>query len=64
MTKYNELKRDRRIYKALRTHMSQLEKMWLLDCGGDYRRYIKRLHHLASEYGIPISEPESNQGQS
>lgn len=53
-----ELENDRRIYRALARKMTSGEKLWLLDVGGDYRRYVKRLHFLAKEYGIPISSQE------
>jgi len=61
MRQTDELARERRIYREVRKKMSQLEKLWLLDVNGDYRLYIKRLHHLAAEYKIPISEPDTNQ---
>jgi hypothetical protein len=56
MTKIEQLQRDRKIFRELRPKMSQLEKLWLLDCQGNYTIYVRRLHHLAKEYGIKIEE--------
>jgi hypothetical protein len=52
--KLNGLRRDRIVYKQLRPKLTQLEKMWLLDVGGDYRLYIARLYKLSADHGIEI----------
>jgi hypothetical protein len=52
--KFGEMKRDREVFKQLREKMTQIEKMWLLDCAGDYRLYIARLYKLAIDHKIEI----------
>jgi hypothetical protein len=56
MTTFDDLKRDRKIYRELRKKMSQIEKLWLLDCSGDYRIYLSRLYKLAADHKIETPE--------
>lgn len=51
---FGEFKRDREIWRQLRSKVGHLEKMWLLDCGADYRVYLSRLYKLAVDYEIEI----------
>jgi hypothetical protein len=51
---FEEFKRDRKIWRQLRTKISHLEKIWLLDCGADYRIYLSRLYKLAADHEIEI----------
>lgn len=51
---FEELKRDREIWRQLRRKIGHLEKIWLLDCGADYRIYLSRLYKLAADHEIEI----------
>jgi len=55
MNKCRGMHRDREIWRKLRPKISELEKLWLLDCGGDYRVYISRLYKLAADHGVEFS---------
>ena len=57
MTDHEELERDRNLFRQLRRVLTRSERLWLLDCGGDYLIYRKRLQKLAADYKI---EPEKN----
>lgn len=52
--KFSEMKRDREVWRALKPKINHLEKLWLLDVGGDYRLYISRLYKLATDHGVEI----------
>ena len=56
MKTVTELERDRLVYRLLRSKMSGLDKMWLLDCNGDYRIYLSRLCELAKRFGVEIPQ--------
>ena len=48
-----ELKEDRKIFRELRRVLTRGERLWLLDCDGDYQKYRRRLRKLAHDYKIP-----------
>lgn len=48
--------RDREIFRQLRLFMTRAERLWLLDCDGDYDLYSMRLRQLAKDYKIEIPE--------
>jgi len=53
----NETKRwaeNKRLYRRLLKHLAFEEKLWLLECGGDYDVYEKRLRFLAKKHVIII----------
>lgn len=56
MANFNEMKRDREVFKKLRTKMTAVERLWLLDCSADYRIYISRLYKLAKDHDVEIPE--------
>jgi len=47
---------DRKIFRQLRLVMTRAERLWLLDCDGDYYLYSIRLRQLARDYKIEIPE--------
>jgi hypothetical protein len=49
-----ELEEDRNLFRQLRRVLTRSERLWLLDCSGDYLLYRKRLKRLAEDYGIEI----------
>ena len=55
----NELERweaNKRPYRRLVKVMAFEEKLWLLETGGDYDKYEKRLRFLAKKHAIKIPE--------
>jgi len=55
---FESMKKDRTIWRRLRSILTNVEKLWLLDCGGDYEIYRARLHRLAHDHGIITAEGE------
>lgn len=51
-----ESEKDRNLFRQLRRVLTRSERLWLLDCGGDYSIYRKRLRKLAADYKIEIAE--------
>lgn len=51
-----ELDKDRSLFRQLRRVLTRSERLWLLDCGGDYSIYLKRLKKLAADYKLEISK--------
>ncbi len=51
-----ELQQDRQIFRELRRVLTRGERLWLLDCDGDYEKYQHRLRVLAGDYKIPIEK--------
>jgi len=47
---------DRKIFRQLRLVLTRAERLWLLDCDGDYDVYSIRLRQLARDYKIKIPE--------
>ena len=47
---------DRKIFRQLRLVLTRVERLWLLDCDGDYETYSLRLRQLAGDYKIEIPE--------
>jgi len=47
---------DRKLFRRVRLVMTRAERLWLLDCEGDYETYRLRLQALARDYGISVSE--------
>lgn len=45
---------NRKIFHQLRLVLTRAERLWLLDCDGDYETYRLRLHQLARDYKIKI----------
>lgn len=54
MIKYKELEGDKRLFRELRKILTRSERLWLLDCSGDYFRYRERLKKLAAAYKIEV----------
>jgi hypothetical protein len=52
MTDYKELEKDKNLFRELRRILTRSERLWLLDCGGDFLIYRKRLKKLATDYKI------------
>lgn len=46
---------NKRLYKRLVRRMAFEEKLWLLECHGDYELYEKRLRFLAKKHAVLIS---------
>lgn len=53
---FEEMEEDRTLFRALRRVMLRSERLWLLDCQGDYYTYRTRLRELAKTYKISIPE--------
>lgn len=51
-----ELEKDKRLFSQLRRILTRSERLWLLDCSGDYEIYRKRLEQLAADYKIEIDK--------
>jgi hypothetical protein len=51
-----ELEADKAIYLQLTRVMLRSEKIWLMDCSGDYSVYRLRLRALARDYKISVGE--------
>lgn len=51
---FEEASADKKIFEQLRYLMLRSERLWLLDCDGDYEVYRRRLRSLAGDYKIPI----------
>lgn len=47
---------DKKIFRQLRLVLTRAERLWLLDCDGDYDLYSMRLRQLARDYKIEIPE--------
>jgi len=47
---------DKKIFRQLRLVLTRAERLWLLDCDGDYDLYSMRLRQLARDYKIEIQE--------
>jgi len=45
---------DKKIFRQLRLVLTRVERLWLLDCDGDYETYRLRLRQLARDYKIEI----------
>jgi len=45
---------DRKIFRQLRLVLTRVERLWLLDCDGDYKTYSLRLRQLARDYKIEV----------
>ena len=45
---------NRKIFRQLRLVLTRAERLWLLDCDGDYETYSLRLRQLARDYKIEI----------
>jgi hypothetical protein len=56
MTDHKELEKDRNLFRQLRKVLTRSERLWLLDCGGDYLIYRKRLKKLATDYKIELEK--------
>lgn len=56
MTDYKEFEEDKILFRELRRVLTRSERLWLLDCSGDYLVYRKRLRKLAADYKIEIAE--------
>ncbi len=56
MTNHEELEKDRNLFRQLRRVLTRSERLWLLDCGGDYLIYRKRLKKLATDYKIELEK--------
>ena len=54
MNDFEELKKDRDLFHQLRKVLTRSERLWLLDCSGDYLAYRKRLKKLAADYKIEL----------
>jgi hypothetical protein len=50
--KFKKMQRNRNLYKKLVKKISFEEKIWLLECEGDYKKYEKKLNFLAKKYSI------------
>lgn len=48
----DEFKKDRNLFHQLRQVLTRSERLWLLDCSGDYEIYQRRLRKLAADYKI------------
>ena len=55
MINYKELEKDKWLFEKLRKILTRSERLWLLDCDGDYSRYQERLKKLAADYKIEVS---------
>lgn len=51
---YAEALADRDLFRQLRKVMLRSERLWLIDCDGDYKVYRMRLRALAKDYKIPV----------
>jgi hypothetical protein len=54
MINHEELEKDKRLFRELRKILTRSERLWLLDCDGDYLRYRERLKKLAADYKIEV----------
>ena len=53
---FEDMIQDRNLFRALRRVMLRSERLWLLDCQGDYYIYRTRLRELAKTYKISVPE--------
>jgi hypothetical protein len=54
-----QIENDKVVYDRLRPVLSHMQKIWLMDVGGDYQVYRLRLRALARDYKIPVpDDPE------
>jgi len=53
---FADMIQDRNLFRALRRVMLRSERLWLLDCQGDYYIYRTRLRELARTYKISVPE--------
>ena len=58
MASVKHIENDKKVYDRLRRVMSHMEKIWLLDCGGDYQVYRLRLRALARDHKISVPEDD------
>jgi hypothetical protein len=56
MIDFTRLEKDKELFRQLRRILLRSERLWLLDCGGDYGIYQNRLMKLAADYKIEIPE--------
>lgn len=49
---FKELEQDKKVFRELRRVLTRGERLWLLDCDGDYKEYQRRLHIFANDYKI------------
>jgi len=57
MATIKQLENDKTVYRRLvKGGITHMEKLWLLDVGGDYQIYRLRLRALARDHQIPCPD--------
>jgi len=47
-----ELAADKELFRLVRKKLTPMDKLWLLDCSGDYSEYQQRLRHAAKVHHV------------
>ena len=50
------MEQDRALFRQIRFVITRAERLWLLDCEGDYENYRMRLRSLARDYKVDVPE--------